>query len=180
MTMVTRKRAAKLKESLVVAAELAKQSLDLPSRPRTDLPELHGDLTDLEDGSLMDLLVLLTRWADYSGGQLAVADVDEQYAIAFVDQLKARGLVETYDAGDEQDTPKGKRAGITVQRASKALDPIYQGAVQTKLNAYARRKLISARHAAFERDAAVVSRELSRRIERDPSARRTARLGGAR
>ena len=38
MTMVTRKRAEKLKESLVVAAELAKQSLDLPSRPRTDLP----------------------------------------------------------------------------------------------------------------------------------------------
>lgn len=177
MTMVTRKRAEKLKESLVVAAELAKQSLDLPSRPRTDLPELRGDLTDLEDGALMDLLVLLTRWADYSGGQLAVADVDEQYAIAYVDQLKARGLVETYDAGDE---PSSKRAGITVQRASKALDPIYQGAVQTKLNAYARRKLISARHAAFERDAAVVSRELSRRIERDPSARRTARMGGAR
>jgi hypothetical protein len=122
----------------------------------------------------MDLLVMFTRWADYSGGQLAVADVDERYADAYVDQLKARGLVETYEA----DGPK--KGGVTAARAGKQLDPVYQEAVQDKLNAYARRKLLAARHEAFERDAAVVSRELSRRIERDPSARRTARMGGAR
>lgn len=121
-----------------------------------------------------------TRWADYSGGQLAVADVDERYADAYVDQLKAKHLIETWDAGDDDERPKSKRPGVTVARAGKAMDPIYQEAVQAKLNAYARRKLLAARHEAFERDAAVVSRELSRRIERDPSARRTARFGGAR
>ena len=175
MTMVQRRQAEKLKESLVVAAELDKQSLPLPNKPRTDVPELHGDLSDLEDGALMDLLVKFTRWADYSGGQLAVADVDERYADAYVDQLKARGLIESW--GGEED---GKKRTVTEMRATKHLDPIYQEAVQVKLNAYARRKLLSARHEAFERDAAVVSRELTRRLERNPSERRTARHGGAR
>lgn len=179
MTVVQRRQAEKLKASLLVAAELEKKSLPLPKKPRDEVPELHRDLTDLEDGALMDQLVVFTRWADYSGGQLAVADVDERFADAYVDQLKARHLVETYDLGDE-DTPKSKRPGVTVARAGKSLDPIYQEAMQEKLNAYARRKLLAARHEAFERDAAVVSRELSRRIERDPSARRTARFGGAR
>lgn len=179
MTVVQRRQAERLKASLLVAAELEKQSLPLPRKPRADVPELVKDLTDLEDGALMDLLVEFTRWADYSGGQLAVADVDERYADAYVDQLKAKHLVETYDLPDDT-TPKSKRPGVTVARASKSLDPIYQDAVQDKLNAYARRKLLAARHEAFERDAAVVSRELSRRIERDPSARRTARYGGAR
>lgn len=175
MTLVQRRRAEQLKESLVVAAELEKQQLPLPRRPRTDLPELHGDLTDLEDSDLIDLLVKFTRWADYSGGQLAVADVDERYADAYLDKLKAMGLVQTYDV---EDGPK--KGGVTRARAEKNLDPVYQDAVQTKLNAYARRKLLAARHEAFERDAAVVSRELTRRVERDPSQRRTSRHGGAR
>lgn len=174
MTVVQRRQAQKLKASLAVAADLEKQHLPLPRRPRSDVPELHGDLTDLEDSDLIDLLVKFTRWADYSGGQLAVADVDERFADAYLDKLKAMGLVETY----EDEGPK--KGGVTRARAGKTLDPVYQEAVQDKLNAYARRKLLSARHEAFERDAAVVSRELTRRVERDPSQRRTARYGGAR
>lgn len=119
---------------------------------------------------------MFTRWADFSAGQLALAEVDEAYAEEYVEQLKARGLVETYP--DEDETPK-KRT-VTELRAAKRLDPVYQEAQQDKLTCYARRKLLAARTAAFERDAAVVSRELSRRIERDPSQRRTARHGGAR
>lgn len=119
-----------------------------------------------------------TRWADYSGAQLALADVDEKYAEAYVDQLKARGLVE--GAWASEDDKPTKRPTLAELRANKALDPVYQDAITAKLEAYARRKLIGARHEAFERNASVVSRELSRRIERDPSARRTARMGGAR
>ena len=140
----------------------------MPRRPRSDVPELHGDLTDLEDGALMDLLVAFTRWADFSGGQLALAEVDETYAEALIDKLKAFGYV------------KGSGDKVTTARAELQTTPEYLDASQEKLTAYARRKLLAARHAAFERDAAVVSRELSRRIERDPSARRTARMGGAR
>lgn len=110
-----------------------------------------------------------TRWADYSGGQLAVADVDEAFAVEYIDKLKAMGLVQTY----------GEKGGVTRARAEKRLDPVYEEAMQEKLNAYARRKLIAARHEAFERDAAQVSRELTRRTEREPSVRRTARYGGA-
>lgn len=115
--------------------------------------------------------MLLTRWADYSGGQLALAEVDESYAEEYVDKLKAIGLVQTYDEG---------KGGVTRARAEMRLDPIYDEGMQEKLNAYARRKLISARHSAFERDAAMLSRELTRRTEREPSVRRTARYGGAR
>lgn len=168
MTQVRRRQVQRLKDSLRVAAELEKADLPLPRKPRTELPELHGDLSDLEDGALMDLLVRLTRWADFSGGQLALAEVDETYAEALIDKLKALGYVR---AGDDK---------VTKARAEMQLEVEYQAAVQDKLTCYARRKLLTARHGAFERDAAVVSRELSRRIERDPSQRRTARMGGAR
>lgn len=117
---------------------------------------------------------MFTRWADYSGGQLAIAEVDEAYAEEYIDQLKARGLVEIEPVDD------GKSRKVTELRAAMRLDPVYQDAQQERLTHYARRKLLQARHSAFERDGAVVSRELSRRIERDPSARRTARHGGAR
>lgn len=119
--------------------------------------------------------MLFTRWSDYSGGQLALAEVDEKFADAYLEQLRARGLVETMPVEGEKATK-----GVMAQRAEKRLDPVYQDAVQDKLLAYAQRKLIAARHEAFERDAAVVSRELTRRVEREPSQRRTARWGGAR
>lgn len=109
-----------------------------------------------------------TRWADYSGGQLALADVDEKFATAYIDRLKAMGLVA---GGSEK---------VTTARAASSLEPEFVEAQQTQLEAYARRKLLTARHEAFERDAAVISRELTRRVERDPSVRRTNRLGGAR
>lgn len=110
----------------------------------------------------------MTRWADFSGGQLALAEVDETYAEALLDKLKALGYV------------RGSGDKVTTVRAEMQLEPEYVTATERKLEAYARRKLLAARHAAFERDAAVVSRELSRRIERDPSQRRTSRMGGAR
>lgn len=116
-------------------------------------------------------MVKFTRWADYSGGQLAVADVDEAFAKELVDKLKAISLVRTYDAD--------AKGGVTRARAEKSLDDDVQAAIQERLNAYARRKLLQARHEAFERDAAQVSRELTRRTEREPSVRRTARFGGA-
>lgn len=174
MTVVQRRRAEKLKESLEVAAELARADLPLPPKPRTEVPDLVGlDLTDLTDADLMDQMVLFARWADYSGGQLALAEVDESFANEYIDKLKAMGLVQTYDAEE-------KKGGVTRARAEKRLDPIYETAVQEKLNAYARRKLINARHTAFERDAALLSRELTRRGERDPVQRRVHRHGGAR
>jgi hypothetical protein len=181
MTVVQRRQAERLKESLAVAAELEKEHLGLPRKPRSDYPELTSDLSDLEDAALIELLVKLTRWADFSGGQLALAEVDERFAESLVAKLKAFGLVETYSDGEDETGPRGGkvRKNITVARASKELDESFQQARQEHLNAYARRKLLTARHEAFERDAAVVSRELSRRIERDPSQRRTARYGGA-
>ena len=181
MTVVQRKQAERLKESLQVEAEMARQSLPIPRRPRTETPELRGDLTDLEDSALMDLLVLFTRWADFSGGQLAVADVDERFASAYVDQLKAIGLIESW-GGEEEVGPRGgvRKRTVTEMRAAKQSEPMYREAIQAKLNAYARRKMLTAVHEAFERDAAVVSRELTRRLERSPSERRTARYGGAR
>ncbi len=169
MTVVRRRQQEKLKASLQVAAQLEKESLPLPSRPRTDVPELAGDLTDLEDAELMNQLVLLTRWADYSGAQLAVADVDEKFADALLQRLRAMSTVRA--SGAEK---------ITVAKAEAESDPVMVEATDAKLEAYARRKLLQARHEAFERNAAVVSRELTRRVERDAPQRRVHRYGGGR
>jgi hypothetical protein len=179
VTLVATRRAETLRASLQRAAELVKDGLALPARPRGNQPDLYGaDLSDLSDHDLIRKMTLFARWADYSGGQLAVAEVDEKYAQELLDRLTAMGLVEAAEPAEEERGPRGgapRSGGITVGRARKKLDPVYKDAKDAHLAAYAGRKLIAAIHAALERDAALCSRELTRRTDRSGVERRTVR-----
>jgi hypothetical protein len=152
--------------SLAAAAEAEKQGLTLPRRPTGEPPQVPLDLTDLDDRELMELFGLLNRWAAFLGGQLAAAEVDESYASKLVDKLTALGQIRA----------RGEKTA-TAMKASVWEGEDFQAAQDAKQEAYAYRKLIEALYNAVDRDAFLVSRELTRRIGREQKDRRRERHG---
>jgi len=150
-----------------VKKELRKEGLELPPRPGFALPRLPLALTDLDDHRLMRLLAAFTRYQDHLSGQLVEAEIDERAAENVLEVTKARHLVRGWTGAS------GDR--VTVQKAEALLDE----AVQERSAAYevihARRKLLSILVESLARDAAVVSRELTRRVGRSDHERRLDR-----
>lgn len=124
-------------------------------------------MTDLDDSKLMSLLSSLTRWADYSGASLATAAVEEKVAESAYERAKAIAVV--------RDWGGGKADRVNIAKARQESDPDVAETKDEYMDAYAYRKLLEARHEAFVRDAAVVSRELTRRLEREAPVRRNDR-----
>jgi len=100
-------------------------------------------------------------------GQLALAEVDERYADALLTRLEAQALIR--DWGGARDDR------VTLAKAKRDGDPDVQAAQDELQVAYARRKLVQALVEASEKNVAVVSRELSRRIGNEPTDRRERR-----
>lgn len=127
--------------------------LELPMRPR-DLgaPQLPDDLTELTVDSLMGLMVALTNWTAYAGGQLAIAAVQEKEAEARLAMAQARASV----------SARGEKS-VAAQKAMAADDPEVRQATAALTEAYATRKLLEAVHSGLEAKARVVSRDLTRR-----------------
>jgi hypothetical protein len=98
-----------------------------------------------------------------------MAAVDERTADTLYDKAKAVSMVRGYG---------GKEDRVTMAKARLEDDADVQRFRQEQLDAYAYRKLVEARHEAFVRDAAVVSRELTRRVDRDAPQRRGERWAG--
>jgi hypothetical protein len=154
--------------SLAAAREAEKQNLVLPDRPRGEPPQVPGEeLTELDDRDLMGLFGKLNRWAAFLGVQLAMAEVDESYASKLVDKLTALGQIRA----------RGEKTA-TAMKASVWNDEDYQAAQDAKQEAYGYRKLVEALYNAVDRDAFMVSRELTRRIGREQKDRRRERHGG--
>lgn len=169
---VQRRRAGSLTvrlgvSSLAAAHEAEKQGLTLPARPKGAPPEVPGEeLTELDDRDLMGLFAKLNRWAAFLGGQLAAAEVDESYAAKLVDKLTALGQIRA----------RGEK-NVSAQKAAVWSDPELVAAQEAKQEAYAYRKLVEALYNAVDRDAFLVSRELTRRIGREQRDRRHERHG---
>lgn len=171
MTVVQARRRERLSKTMEAAARLEKLGIPLSSRPRRELPDLPGDMTELTDESLLATMHQFRVWADYSGAQLAIAEVDERYAEEFLAKLTALGLISTTRVEGDSD-----KRGVTERRAANKTSAEYQEAQSTVLEAYARRKLLTARTNAFEKSAELLSRELTRRTARDPREKRVSRL----
>jgi hypothetical protein len=152
--------------SLEAAREAEKQGLTLPRRPAGEPPEVPQDLTELDDGELMSLFGMLNRWAAFLGGQLAAAEVDESYANKLVDKLTALGQIRA----------RGEKTA-TAMKASVWDNEDFQAAQDGKQQAFAYRKLVEALYNAVDRDAFLISRELTRRIGRESRDKRHERNG---
>jgi len=142
--------------------------IDEPTAPDTQPPTLETDIDDLTDKQLMDLFVRFTRWTDYFQNQLAIEEIYEHHAEMEVRKLE--GLYLT------RNRPEKASEAVTWVRAQMETDPEIRSARDALKLYYARRKLKQMLFEGAERDAAVVSRELTRRTDtRNPGYRRADR-----
>jgi hypothetical protein len=135
-------------------------------RPSHDLPQIPDDLTDLGDTALMETFSRYVAWQNYAAYEFAQSEVEEARSEARVRFVEARAMVTNWDRTDK----------VTVARAELALDPEVERARQDLLISYAHRKMTGVIYANCERAAALVSRELTRRVGREPLDRRGDRL----
>lgn len=98
----------------------------------------------------------MTGWAGYLSGQVATAEIDERAAEATLDTAEAVALVRSREDADA-------KALATILKAQRDLDPAVVEMRQEVANRYAYRKLVGVLFTNVERDAALVSRELTRR-----------------
>lgn len=99
-----------------------------------------------------------------------MAAIDERAAETLYDKAKAIAVVKGWTGGKED--------RVTLAKARMEEDDDVVAYRQDLLDAYAYRKLLEARHEAFVRDAAVISRELTRRVDREAPERRGNRWAG--
>ncbi len=159
------------------AAEVEKQGLHLPTRPQYERsddgpPSVPLRLSEENDDNLMRLFVALTRWTDYLAGQVAMAEVDLRALEAVLSTAENTVLL--------RDWTGAKEDRVTIAKAERANDPVVQEWRQKVDTAWAYRKLMLVIYESTERDAALCSRELSRRTGRESIERRADRWGGGR
>lgn len=170
--MVVRRRGVDLttRATLVTeqaAAKLAKRGMEASPRPVLGIPVMPV-LTELDDESLMGLFGELVAWADYVGTQLAYAVIDERAMNDVLTVSEATAMVSGWSAvaGDK----------VTIARAQRDLDEGVQEIKQAATEAYAVRKLTETLFNNLERDASLVSRELTRRTAGQAPAQRSNRM----
>ena len=118
----------------------------------------------VNDQQLMQLFSEYVSWQNYAATEFAQAEVTEERCEAHVRYLEATTMAMA-DA----------KAKVTVVRAQMADDPRIEKARQEQLVAYASRKMTEVIMQNCERCAALVSRELSRRIGAGGVERRNLR-----
>lgn len=118
--------------------------------------ELPHDITTLSSEQLGEKFTALTAWADYAASQLAIAIIEERAAQKKLDFLENKLLVSKMGSA-----VKGER--ITLVKAQIAIDQDILDLSQEYEEKYAYRKLVEVVNNNYERDIALVSRELTRR-----------------
>lgn len=142
--------------------------IEEPEAPGEGVPRLEIDIDDLTDKQLMNLFVQFTRWCDFFQNQLAIEEIYEHHAEMEIKRLEGMYLT--------RNRPEKASEAVTWVRAAMETDPEIR-ALKDRLKVYyARRKLKQILFEAAERDAAVVSRELTRRTDaKSPGYRRADR-----
>jgi hypothetical protein len=140
-------------------ARLLNKGITLPAQPQDSAPELPRDVTELNDRDLMNLWAEYTAWTDFMGVQAAIAYSDEKHLAKKIERMEQRALL----TGDK----------VTVARAEIKASDEYDALVQEWLEAEAYRKLLDALFNNYDRDAALLSRELTRRSSDVRSRERT-------
>lgn len=152
--------------SMGAADLLMDQGFRVASKPVSDrIPRLPKDITSLHDEALMDLFVEVTSWVDYTSVQVACAQVDEKAAERKLSQVEAVAMV---------DASVGKTS-VSAAKAKKDSDPRVQEATSEYEELHAYRKLIEVLSNNLDRDAALISRELTRRTSTPTPTRRAGK-----
>ena len=149
--------------------QLKRERFSLPRRPGYDTPRLPRDITEVDDPALMALLVSFTRYEDHVAGKLALAEINDRAVVNQLELAKAHLLAASWTGKTTERVNVSKAKAVTddeVQRLTEELD-----------GCRAHRKLLSILVTSFNRDAAVVSRELTRRTAGATPEKRASRFG---
>lgn len=142
-------------QSATALSLLAQQGLTRVEKPEGDMPSLPSSLPDLGDEELMELFTGLTGWHDYVAYQVAMAAIDERSAQKKLDYAEASALIGGWGGGSD--------ARVSVAKAKVRTDPKVMQMTEELDALHAYRKLVEVMATNLERDAALVSRELTRR-----------------
>lgn len=135
--------------------KMAEQNIKMwPSQ--SDQPKMPKDISLLDSDELSSLFTQLTAWSNYVAGQLAAAQVDEHVLNKKKDSLEAKLFL-------DKDNSKVKGERVTLIKAQVAADSRIEDLENQLTHAYAYRKMVEVVANNFERDVALVSREITRR-----------------
>lgn len=141
--------------------------LELPGKPEDSVPRLPRDITDVTDSQLMELLSRYTQHSSYLGIVVAQAEIDETEAENNMETLGAQIMVANW-GGTSADR-------VTLSKAHRETDESYLAARSAYAEARAYRKLVGRLYDNVDGEKATVSREITRRVGREPAERRNAR-----
>jgi hypothetical protein len=123
---------------------------------QSDQPKMPRDISVLDSDELSALFTELTAWSNFVAGQLAAAQVDEHVLNKKKESLEARLFL-------DKDNTKVKGERVTLIKAQVAADSRVEDLENQLTHAYAYRKMVEVVANNFERDVALVSREITRR-----------------
>jgi hypothetical protein len=138
----------------------------LPGEPPEPLPELPLRLSEVSDVRLMDLFTLYVVWNNYADVQRVSAEIEEANLETELKVVEATSL-----------SGWGPTDKVTFARAEMKSDPEYVALQRKYEQAKARRRLLAVLGNNMERAAALLSRELTRRVGRAPVEGRHAGWG---
>lgn len=139
----------------------------LPLKPDDVVPRLPRDPTELTDSQMMELLARYTAHASYIGTMVAMAEIDEAEAENNMETVGATIMVKNW-GGTSADR-------VSLAKAHRETDPEYLKARAVHSEAKAYRKLVSRLYDNVDGEKATISRELTRRVGREPAERRDRR-----
>ena len=138
---------------------------DSPRKPGDAMPTLPEELDVLSDGELMSQYSEMVSWVNYAKSELVHAEIIEENALSALRQAEALALLEQWEADSKGDT-------VTMAKARRDVDPKVREHHARHHEARAYRKLVDTVFDRGERNATVLSRELSRRISLTPNERK--------
>jgi hypothetical protein len=151
-----------------IVETLDSDGFNLAPRPKAEgLPDLPADPTLLSDGDVATLFFAFTGWLSYAETKLWEAAVEERFLELGLSRLKARNL----SAGEP-----GK-GSVTAQKALAALDPEVMRQEEHLMTAVHMRMALDNIYKRCDRNAAAMSREMSRRGARASTDRRSSKWG---
>lgn len=148
-------------------SRVRREGLLLPPKPDEGAPRLPRELSEISDPVLMTLLSEYTQWASYLGTIVVQAEIDEQEAENTAETLGATIMVKNWGGGRDD--------RVSLAKAHRETDPEYLKARAVWAEAKAYRKLIGRLYDNVDGEKATVSREITRRVGREPVERRDRR-----
>lgn len=127
------------------------------------MPRLPDDVTEVSDGELMQQMQQNLEWENFYAAQVAKAEELEAAAEEAVKMAEAAIILTS------------KKGELNIKRAERDKDPEVQRCRAEHANLHAKRKLITALMESRTRTREFLSRELTRRMGREPSQRRVDR-----